>query len=166
MGATVGVGVGIGSQGLSVSLGASLGLDLSATLGLGATLGLPGFGGGSGGASTTSSNALPASSGSTPSRIVTVIPVTTVQSTTTITSCTTALGGALTCAGIPLLATLSTTSNTGHRQHELKPIDFFSQLEAKLILVVLGNITSIELQPILKLLNGDGFGKQHQQPYK
>ncbi|TKA24630.1 hypothetical protein B0A50_06390 [Salinomyces thailandicus] len=100
IGASVGAGVGIDSSGLSASLGVSAGVGLSATLGAGASITgiLPGNGA--------------ATSGSV-SKITTVIPVVTVQSTTTITSCSTAVGGALTCSNIPLLATLSTTSNTG-----------------------------------------------------
>ncbi|RMY80694.1 hypothetical protein D0862_12625 [Hortaea werneckii] len=99
LGASAGVGLGLGSSGLSASLGLSADVGLSVDLGGGGGLGLPGIGGGS-----------PVTASA--SKITTVIPVTTVESTTTITSCSTA-GGALTCSNIPLLATLSTTSNTG-----------------------------------------------------
>ncbi|RMX73349.1 hypothetical protein D0869_13697 [Hortaea werneckii] len=105
LGASAGVGLGLDSSGLSASLGLSAGLGLSVDLGVGGSVGLPGLPGlpGIGGGSPATSSA---------SKITTVIPVTTVESTTTITSCSTA-GGALTCSNIPLLATLSTTSNTG-----------------------------------------------------
>ncbi|KAI7251828.1 hypothetical protein KC343_g4538 [Hortaea werneckii] len=105
LGATAGVGLGLDSSGLSASLGLSAGLGLSVDVGGGGSVGLPGLPGvpgiGKGSPATTSA-----------SKITTVIPVITVESTTTITSCSTA-GGALTCSNIPLLATLSTTSNTG-----------------------------------------------------
>ena len=105
LGASAGVGLGLDSSGLSASLGLSAGLGLSVDLGVGGSVGLPGLPGlpGIGGGAPATSSA---------SKITTVIPVTTVESTTTITSCSTA-GGALTCSNIPLLATLSTTSNTG-----------------------------------------------------
>ncbi|KAI6799246.1 hypothetical protein KC361_g3042 [Hortaea werneckii] len=102
LGASAGVGLGLDSSGLSASLGVSADLGLSVELGGGGSVGLPGLPGIGGGSPATTSA----------SKITTVIPVTTVESTTTITSCSTA-GGALTCSNIPLLATLSTTSNTG-----------------------------------------------------
>ncbi|KAI7089509.1 hypothetical protein KC356_g2367 [Hortaea werneckii] len=102
LGASAGVGLGLDSSGLSASLGLSADLGLSVDLGGGGGVGLPGLPGIGGGSPATTSA----------SKITTVIPVTTVESTTTITSCSTA-GGAVTCSNIPLLATLSTTSNTG-----------------------------------------------------
>ncbi|KAI7487218.1 hypothetical protein KC351_g2754 [Hortaea werneckii] len=101
LGASAGVGLGLDSSGLSASLGVSADIGLSVDLGGGGSVGLPGLPGIGGGSPATTSA----------SKITTVIPVTTVESTTTITSCSPA-GGALTCSNIPLLATLSTTSNT------------------------------------------------------